>query len=173
MSTVNKMKSKLEKESYGHLEAKSQVAELSARLNELTAYLEAERAEREKLERAVKSGSLPDDTKAGFASFSSSSAPPPPPPPMSGAPPPPPPPPPMMGAPPPPPPPPPGGGPPMPPGPPGPPSMMGFKSNPGVAVRTKNIPKPSNPLKSFNWAKLPEAKIKDTVWTDINDEKVS
>uniref|UniRef100_A0A8C8K0R2 Uncharacterized protein n=1 Tax=Oncorhynchus tshawytscha TaxID=74940 RepID=A0A8C8K0R2_ONCTS len=77
--------------------------------------------------------------------------PPPPPPPPGGMPPPPPP---LPGG----PPPPPGMGPPPPPG-----APMG----PGLK---KNIPQPSNPLKSFNWAKL--NKLEGTVWTDVDDIKV-
>uniref|UniRef100_A0A674AIM9 Dishevelled associated activator of morphosis 1 n=1 Tax=Salmo trutta TaxID=8032 RepID=A0A674AIM9_SALTR len=90
-----------------------------------------------------------------------------PPPPMQAAMPPPPPPPPG-GMPPPPPPPP--GGPPPPPGmaPLGPPPPPGAPMGPGL--KKKNIPQPSNPLKSFNWAKL--NKLEGTVWTDIDDIKV-
>ncbi|KAK5885819.1 hypothetical protein CesoFtcFv8_016916 [Champsocephalus esox] len=73
-------------------------------------------------------------------------------------------------APPPPPPPPPPGGPPgfgmapfAPPPPPGAPL--------GTAQR-KNIPQPSNPLKSFNWSKLPESQIEGTIWKEMDDLKV-
>ncbi len=38
--------------------------------------------------------------------------------------------------------------------------MNGFGGGPGCAVRNKNIPKPSQPLKSFNWAKLPEVRLR-------------
>uniref|UniRef100_A0A8C7TXY3 Dishevelled associated activator of morphogenesis 1a n=1 Tax=Oncorhynchus mykiss TaxID=8022 RepID=A0A8C7TXY3_ONCMY len=86
-----------------------------------------------------------------------------PPPPMHAAMPPPPPPPPG-GMPPPPPPPP--GGPPPPPGM-GPPPPPGAPMGPGLK---KNIPQPTNPLKSFNWAKL--NKLEGTVWTDVDDIKV-
>uniref|UniRef100_A0A4W5LXN2 Dishevelled associated activator of morphosis 1 n=1 Tax=Hucho hucho TaxID=62062 RepID=A0A4W5LXN2_9TELE len=86
-----------------------------------------------------------------------------PPPPMQAAMPPPP-----GGMPPPPPPPP--GGPPPPPGmaPLGPPPPPGAPMGPGL--KKKNIPQPSNPLKSFNWAKL--NKLEGTVWTDVDDIKV-
>ncbi|XP_077415026.1 disheveled-associated activator of morphogenesis 1-like isoform X2 [Vanacampus margaritifer] len=71
----------------------------------------------------------------------------------------------------PPPPPPPGGPPPFgispfaPPPPPPPPGA------PLASVRQKNIPQPTNPMKSFNWSKLPENKIKGTIWTEIDDLK--
>nr|XP_032819533.1 disheveled-associated activator of morphogenesis 1-like [Petromyzon marinus] len=75
------------------------------------------------------------------------------------------------------PPPPPGGGPPPPPppppppgGPPGAPPLPGM-SGQGTAKR-KNLPQPSQPLKSFNWTKLPENKLGDTVWNEIDDLKV-
>lgn len=42
----------------------------------------------------------------------------------------------------------------------------------GPGLKKKNIPQPSNPLKSFNWAKLAENKLEGTVWTDIDDIKV-
>uniref|UniRef100_A0A673XM76 Dishevelled associated activator of morphosis 1 n=1 Tax=Salmo trutta TaxID=8032 RepID=A0A673XM76_SALTR len=72
--------------------------------------------------------------------------------------------------PPPPPPPPPPGGPPPPPGmaPFGLPPPPGAPMGPGL--KKKNIPQPSNPLKSFNWAKL--NKLEGTVWTDVDDINV-
>uniref|UniRef100_A0A4W3IX21 Disheveled-associated activator of morphogenesis 2-like n=1 Tax=Callorhinchus milii TaxID=7868 RepID=A0A4W3IX21_CALMI len=36
-------------------------------------------------------------------------------------------------------------------------------------IRKKAIPQPSHPLKSFNWHKLAEVTIGDTVWTEIDD----
>ncbi|KPP69073.1 disheveled-associated activator of morphogenesis 1-like [Scleropages formosus] len=36
----------------------------------------------------------------------------------------------------------------------------------------KNTPQPSNPLKSFNWAKLSENKLEGTVWAEVDDQKV-
>ena len=41
------------------------------------------------------------------------------------------------------------------------------------AKKQRNIPQPSNPLKSFNWAKLPENQVTGTIWQDIDDAKVS
>uniref|UniRef100_A0A673NDT2 Disheveled-associated activator of morphogenesis 1-like n=1 Tax=Sinocyclocheilus rhinocerous TaxID=307959 RepID=A0A673NDT2_9TELE len=97
--------------------------------------------------------------------------PPPPPPPPGGMMPPPPPPPPGSAVMPPPPPPPPGGPPP----PPGRPPFGAAPPPPGAPVgpslKKKNIPQPSNPLKSFNWAKLSEVRL-GTVWADIDDGKV-
>ncbi|XP_023932602.1 disheveled-associated activator of morphogenesis 2-like [Lingula anatina] len=170
ITTLNKMKNRLEREASAHGDAKQQIAELTSTYEELKGLLEQERQEREKLQQYMKSGSLPDDAKMGFNTAASALAtasttksvappPPPPPPPMSGGPVPPPPP---------PPPPPPGpGGPPPPPPPPGAPPLT-----PGKAVRKKDIPKSSNPLKSFNWSKLPEVKLAGTVWNDIDDTKL-
>lgn len=42
----------------------------------------------------------------------------------------------------------------------------------GAPVRNKNLPQPSQPLKSFNWTKLPENKIQGTIWTEIDEIKV-
>ena len=76
------------------------------------------------------------------------------------------------------PPPPPPAAPPTPPGPPGPPPPP--MSGPSSLVQTeqlrqvikKCVPQPSNPLKSFNWSKLPECKVDGTIWTDIDDSKL-
>ncbi|XP_037596395.1 disheveled-associated activator of morphogenesis 1 [Cebus imitator] len=70
--------------------------------------------------------------------------------------------------------------PPLPPGgpppPPGPPPLGGIMPPPGapmgLALKKKNIPQPTNALKSFNWSKLPENKLEGTVWTEIDDTKV-
>ncbi|KAL7872775.1 hypothetical protein AOLI_G00118460 [Acnodon oligacanthus] len=78
------------------------------------------------------------------------------------------------------PPPPPGGAPPPPPppppgGPPPPPGLPPFGAPPlpgGPGVKKKNIPQPSNPLKSFNWTKLNETKLEGTLWMDMDDVKV-
>ena len=127
--------------------------------------IELEGQERLKLEEMLKGvgGSIPDDAKisnltsavaAAKSSPMTGVAPPPPPPPPPGGPAPPPPPPPPGGAPAPPPPP---GGPPGGPAPPPPPGgktdggFFGFSKQPN-----RKAPKPSQPLKSFNWAKLPD-----------------
>ncbi|WKY09730.1 hypothetical protein Q1695_002242 [Nippostrongylus brasiliensis] len=45
-----------------------------------------------------------------------------------------------------------------------------------AAVRSnenqKRVPKPTGPLKTFNWLKLSEAKVKGTAWEFIEDEKM-
>uniref|UniRef100_A0A3Q1JQP7 Dishevelled associated activator of morphogenesis 2 n=1 Tax=Anabas testudineus TaxID=64144 RepID=A0A3Q1JQP7_ANATE len=95
----------------------------------------------------------------------------PPPPMMGGFPPPPPPLP--FSCPPPPPPPPPPGAPPPPPGAPpifgAPPPPVPCSFNTATTMRSKSIPQPSHPLKSFNWAKLRENDINGTIWNDIDD----
>lgn len=60
------------------------------------------------------------------------------------------------------------------PGPPAPPPCAPAPPPTLPAVRTeiKNVPKPSNPLKSFNWSKLPDAKVNGTVWTELDDTKL-
>ncbi|KAI4905081.1 hypothetical protein NFI96_016804 [Prochilodus magdalenae] len=152
MKTLNKMKDKLQREGVELRSAREQVIDLSSRISD-------------------------------FSNGSSPFPPPPPPPggPMAPPPPPmmggfPPPPPPLpFSSPPPPPPPPPPGGPPPPPG--APPIFTGVPPPPGPAsfggistsMRTKSIPQPSHPLKSFNWAKLGENKITGTIWHDIDD----
>uniref|UniRef100_A0A8C7G400 Dishevelled associated activator of morphosis 1 n=1 Tax=Oncorhynchus kisutch TaxID=8019 RepID=A0A8C7G400_ONCKI len=142
MQTLNKMKEKLEKESSEHKQVKQQVADLSARLHDLSTV------------RFVPGGHplIPGAPGGPIPPLPMQAAtPPPPPPPPGGMPPPPPPPP---------------GGPPPPPGM-GPPPPPGAPMGPGLK---KNIPQPSNPLKSFNWAKL--NKLEGTVWTDVDDIKV-
>ena len=34
----------------------------------------------------------------------------------------------------------------------------------------RNVPQSSNPLKSFNWSKLPECKVEGTIWKDMGTE---
>ncbi|XP_014663901.1 PREDICTED: disheveled-associated activator of morphogenesis 1-like isoform X2 [Priapulus caudatus] len=137
--SLDKVKSKLEKESLGHMETQQQLAELHARMGDLRA-----------------GGSVPI---AGALSNGPATGPaPPPPPPAPGGPASPQPP----GAPP----------PPSAPRAPGPPPPPGAPSTPSVYIKKKNIPKPSAPLKSFNWAKLPDNKLSGTIWTEMDDEKL-
>ena len=66
--------------------------------------------------------------------------------------------------------------PPMPPGPPPPPKLAGAPTASQTdqlrAAIKKCVPQPSNPLKSFNWSKLPECKVDGTIWTDIDDSRL-
>lgn len=153
MKTLNKMKDKLQREGVELRSAREQVLDLSSRIN---------------------------DIASGNMSFPPPPPPPggpaapmiPPPPPMTGGFPPPPPPLPASCPPPPPPPPPPG----APPPPPGAPPIFGAPPPPVLpsfgsanTQRSKTIPQPSHPLKSFNWAKMGEHMINGTIWNDIDD----
>ncbi|RVE57660.1 hypothetical protein OJAV_G00218690 [Oryzias javanicus] len=53
----------------------------------------------------------------------------------------------------------------------GPPLSSAARGPPGLEQR-RNIPRPSNPLKSFNWSKVPENKIEGTIWTQIDERTV-
>ena len=154
MTTLNSIKARLEREVSEHAETRTQLDEMSARMHQLQQLMDVERAERAKLEHAVTSGSLPDDAKVGLSSSKAMAAalnkpqcdvaPPPPAPP---------------------PPPPPAGIPPPPP-PPGAPAL------PGTMTAKKKIPQSKQPMKSFNWSKLPDSVIKSTIWQDIDDTRV-
>uniref|UniRef100_A0A672GLH3 Dishevelled associated activator of morphogenesis 1b n=1 Tax=Salarias fasciatus TaxID=181472 RepID=A0A672GLH3_SALFA len=160
MQTLNKMKEKLEKESSEHKNVKQQVAELTARLHELsTVRLAPVVPGGPPLAPGPPGGPLPPSLSPGAGGMCA--PPPPPPPPPGGTMPPPPPPPPPPGGPPPPPGRPPTGGIPPPPG-----------APLGPSLKRKNIPQPSNPLKSFNWSKLAENKLEGTVWMEVDDAKV-
>ncbi|CAO2607346.1 Disheveled-associated activator of morphogenesis 2 [Lemmus lemmus] len=152
MRTLNKMKDKLARESQELRQARGQVAELVAQLNEIS------------------TGPVsPPPPPGGPLTLSSSTTTndlPPPPPPL-----------PFACCPPPPPPPLPPGGPPIPPG--APPCFSSgmplpqdpFPSNDGP-LRKKRTPQPSHPLKSFNWVKLNEERVSGTVWNEIDDMQV-
>lgn len=131
------------------------------RAADLDRQVNCERGERHRLERIVSSGSLPDDAKViGLnknlevnivESKKNFIGVPPPPPPLA---------------------------PPPPPGPPGPPPPPCAPVAPPAEplmkteVIKKNIPQPSNPLKSFNWSKLPETKLNGTIWNELDDTKL-
>uniref|UniRef100_A0A8C7K438 Dishevelled associated activator of morphosis 2 n=1 Tax=Oncorhynchus kisutch TaxID=8019 RepID=A0A8C7K438_ONCKI len=146
MKTLNKMKDKLQREGVELRSARDQVLDLHSRISDIAVSMLVP---------------FPPPPPGG----------PVPPPPMTGGFPPPPPPLPFSCPPPPPPPP---GGPPPPPG--APPIFSGIPpplGPPGfittATMRSKSIPQPSHPLKSFNWAKLGENKITGTIWHDVDD----
>ncbi|KAH8387035.1 hypothetical protein KR093_004218 [Drosophila rubida] len=162
-----RMRERLEKESAQHSQAvqRAQTAEMKA--EDLQHRLQTEQQERARLERLVTEGSIPDDQKvAGLTGCNGAVSPPPPPPPMlKTAPPPPPPMAPAMLPPPP---------PPCPGAPPPPPSMAPAMAPVAAKVELpkKNVPQPANPLKSFNWSKLPDAKLQGTVWSELDESKL-
>ncbi|MEQ2250550.1 Dishevelled associated activator of morphogenesis 2 [Ilyodon furcidens] len=149
MKTLNKMKDKLQREGVELRSAREQVLDLSSRINDI----------------AKGSSSMPPPPPPGAPV-------PPPPPPMCGGFPPPPPPLPFSCPPPPPPPPPPGAPPPPPGAPPlfgAPPPPIPSSFNSMNTMRSKSIPQPCHPLKSFNWSKLGENMINGTIWNEIDD----
>uniref|UniRef100_A0A4W3GIM8 Dishevelled associated activator of morphogenesis 1b n=1 Tax=Callorhinchus milii TaxID=7868 RepID=A0A4W3GIM8_CALMI len=161
MQTLNKMKEKLEKETQEHKAAKKQSADLMIQIQDLSIVCI------QGIDGSAYSGGPGGPPPPPGAP----GGPIPPPPLLSGGIPPPPLPPPLFcGIPPPPPPP---GGPPPPPGP---PPLGGMPPPPGGPMgsgqKRKNIPQPANPVKSFNWAKLPENKLVETIWEEIDDTKV-
>uniref|UniRef100_A0A671PI79 Disheveled-associated activator of morphogenesis 2-like n=1 Tax=Sinocyclocheilus anshuiensis TaxID=1608454 RepID=A0A671PI79_9TELE len=153
MKTLNKMKDKLQKEGVELRSAREHVLDLSSHISNISNGVHLH---------------VPPPLPG------SPMAPPPPPMMMDNFPTPPPP---IdFSSPPPPPPPPPPGGPPPPPG--APPIFSGIPPPPGSAsissttsLRTKSIPQPSQPLKSFNWSKLGENKITGTIWYEIDDRR--
>ncbi|XP_067637402.1 disheveled-associated activator of morphogenesis 1 isoform X2 [Eurosta solidaginis] len=164
-TSLARMRERLEKESANHLHAvqRAQMAEM--RGEDLQHRLLTEQQERSRLERLVTEGSIPDDQKvAGLTGCNGATSPAPPPAPsMKMVPPPPPP---MLSTIPPPPPPCPGGAPP-------PQAMCSTMAPPPpkAELPKKNVPQPSNPLKSFNWSKLPDAKVQGTVWSELDESK--
>ncbi|XP_035466089.1 disheveled-associated activator of morphogenesis 1 isoform X2 [Scophthalmus maximus] len=134
MAMLNKIKDKLERESNDHKQAKLHVAELSARLQQLSST------------SSIPGG--PPKTSGGFVPLAvvpsiPSPQPPPLPPPSGGLP--------AFG-------------------------MAPFAPPPpppsGAPLETKNIPQPSNPMKSFNWTKMPKSKTAGTIWKEIDELKV-
>lgn len=162
-SSLVRIKERLEKETTNHMEARQRLSELEYKAADLDRQVNCERNERFRLEQLVTSGSIADDAKIrGLQASklegielntSDSTSFVPPPPPLA-------------------PPPPPGpiGGPPPPPCAPmmAPPMMDVTK----VEVVKKNVPQPSNPLKSFNWSKIPDVKLSGTIWNELDDTKL-
>ncbi|XP_052742171.1 disheveled-associated activator of morphogenesis 1-A isoform X3 [Bicyclus anynana] len=118
---------------------------------ELAKKLNQERSERARFEKLVSEGSIPDDAKVSnlkSAVIETCSVPPPPPPPSLFPPPP--------------------AAPLPPPAPFAPPAPLG----PAPPRPKKNVPTPGNPLKSFNWSKLPDTKLHGTIWQELDDTKL-
>lgn len=42
---------------------------------------------------------------------------------------------------------------------------------PKADIPKKNIPQSAQPLKSFNWSKLPDLKVQGTVWSELDETK--
>lgn len=161
-TNLTRMRERLEKESANHTQAFQRALNAEMRAEELQHRYTQEHQERVRLERLVTEGSIPDDQKvAGLQGTSNGSLSPhnatspiPPPPKLILAPPPPPP---CL----------PGPPPPMPP-------MGGMAPMSAIKVELpkKNIPPSSNPLKSFNWSKLPDAKVNGTIWSELDESKL-
>lgn len=168
VSTMNMMKSKLDKEVAAHVETRQQLQDLLSRVEDIRSQLDTERGEKQKLQQLFHNGSLPADARAGLSAATSNlisdieakvkangapiQPPPPPPPPPPGMPPPPPP----------------------PPAPGAPPlsshlGMNGVYSS--LSAKLKGNPKPKVPMKSFNWTKIPENQITGTIWSELNHSK--
>ncbi|XP_058452117.1 disheveled-associated activator of morphogenesis 1 isoform X2 [Malaya genurostris] len=160
-TSLARMRERLEKESANHSQAVQRALNAEMRVEDLQHRFVSEQQERVRLERLVTEGSIPDDQKvAGLQGCNGPVSPPPPPPPCKLPPPPPP----MMSAP--PPPPVPGGIPKV--------SSQNVSSMPAppkMEAPKKNVPQPANPLKSFNWSKLPDSKLQGTVWSELDDSK--
>ncbi|ENN73936.1 hypothetical protein D910_03083 [Dendroctonus ponderosae] len=161
-TSLVRIKERLEKETALHIETRQKLNEIEYKAADLDRQVNYEKGERSRLERLVNSGSIPDDTKAiGLnktlidihSEKSLTTIAPPPPPPLV-----PPPPPPGLIA---PPPPPPGSG-----------TSVHQVELPKMEIVKKNIPQPSNPLKSFNWSKIPETKLNGTIWSELDDSKL-
>ncbi|KAL4108075.1 hypothetical protein QTP88_018330 [Uroleucon formosanum] len=154
-ASISRIKERLEKEISIHLETKQKISELEDTSSELQHRITYEQAERRKLEAMLSNGSLPDDAKVNFSAPPMSIPPPPPPQPMTKS-----------------------CGPAPPPAPPLQIPQSNLPPPPGCLPqlvgrqRSVEIPKPSAPLKSFNWAKLPETKVAGTVWADIDEGKM-
>uniref|UniRef100_A0A1B6C417 FH2 domain-containing protein n=1 Tax=Clastoptera arizonana TaxID=38151 RepID=A0A1B6C417_9HEMI len=167
-SVLTRVKERLEKETAAHLESRQRVSELEDKTSDLEHRANCEESERRRLESLLSSGSLPDDAKmSGLSRINgilenghdsnrlievNGKVPPPPPCLPNMAPPPPPP----------------------VPGPPPPPSapLAAPALAPPKPVQIKNVPQPSNPLKSFNWSKLPDTKLNGTIWSELDDTKL-
>ncbi|XP_049874997.1 disheveled-associated activator of morphogenesis 1 isoform X2 [Pectinophora gossypiella] len=150
---VARLKERLEKETAAHMECAERARAAACRTHQLEQQLNQERAERARFEKLVSEGSIPDDAKVSnlkSAVIETCGAPPPPPPPLCALAPPPPPPAPA----------------------PAPPPAPLAPLAPTAPKPKKNVPTPGNPLKSFNWSKLPDAKLHGTIWQELDDTKL-
>ncbi|XP_055611240.1 disheveled-associated activator of morphogenesis 1-like isoform X2 [Uranotaenia lowii] len=165
-TSLARMRERLEKESANHSQAVQRAVNAEMRIEDLQHRFLSEQQERIRLERLVTEGSIPDDQKVAGLQGCNGAVSPPPPPPPSKLPPPPPPPMMMMAAPPP---------PPAPGGIPKPFANPNLANNhpapPKMEAPKKNVPQSANPLKSFNWSKLPDSKLQGTVWSELDDSK--
>lgn len=147
-ASLARIKERLEKETSLHIETKQKISELQDSIETLSRQVNNEKSERKRLEQLIASGSLPDDAKATIKIDDDDvpekieSKPAPPPPP------------------------------PPPLAPPPPPLMMPAAPPPMKVEIIKNVPQPSNPLKSFNWSKIPEQKLQGTIWSELDDSKL-
>lgn len=159
-AAVEKIKIKMNRKTNELTESWAREKALQAKISQLQDQLETALSQKNASSNSLQS-----------AQMSASNPPPPPPPLLAPLPPPPPPPPPSSAGrlPAVPPPPPPSHAPsnvtgPVQPAPVGPPSF--------VTTRKKDIPKPTQPLKSLNWTKLHDGQVTQTVWSNIDDSKV-
>lgn len=165
-TSLDRMRERLEKESSSHSAALQRAQQAEMRVEDLQHKYQQEQQERLRLERLVTEGSIPDDQKvAGLGGINGATSPIPPPPPTMKSPP-------IPPAPPlfcpPPPPPAPGKLPPM--------TTMKQTTTQSLVPKEnsvkKNVPQPSNPLKSFNWSKLPDTKLQGTIWSELDESKM-
>ncbi|KAJ8720073.1 hypothetical protein PYW07_012116 [Mythimna separata] len=150
---VSRFKERLERETAAHMECTERARAAATRAHQLEQQLNQERAERVRFEKLVSEGSIPDDAKVSnlkSAVIETSSVPPPPPPPLSLPPP----------------------APLAPPAPAPPPAPLAPLAPAAAPRAKKNVPTPGNPLKSFNWSKLPDTKLHGTIWQELDDTKL-
>ncbi|XP_061717684.1 disheveled-associated activator of morphogenesis 1 [Cydia pomonella] len=152
-NVVARLQERLERETAAHMESCDRARHAAMRATQLEQQLNQERSERARFEKLVSEGSIPDDAKVSnlkSAVIETCSVPPPPPPPSLC------------------PPPPPAPAPPAAPVPPAPLAPL----PPATPKPKKNVPTPGNPLKSFNWSKLPDTKLHGTIWQELDDTKL-
>ncbi|KAL0878676.1 hypothetical protein ABMA27_003733 [Loxostege sticticalis] len=150
---VSRLKERLERETAAHMECGERARAAATRAHQLEQQLNQERSERARFEKLVSEGSIPDDAKVSnlkSAVIETCSAPPPPPPPAC---------------------------PPIPPPAPLAPAPPPAPLAPSAPLHAppkpkKNVPTPGNPLKSFNWSKLPDTKLHGTIWQELDDTKL-